>query len=489
MEYPLSFSQVTISPNQERAKFTIIFFRVILVVNLLALVLNISTFRSVNDMGDVSKTALFVNGLFGLFSFFPYAVLGIFFLLWMSRAYQNLYRSDVGKLEFSSGWAVGAWFIPLANLFMPCSLMDEIWNKTQLAYRKEQPFEKKKSTLVFYWWFAYIFAGIVAVIASMQLRQKHWELGYLIAIFSNMITLLAITYGTKMVRTIAAMEKEMQERAEEEYAVQLSETARQFVEGGTAFNPPVQNKTEGYKLTEAFVDNSERSKFLVIGLKALIGFAFLFGLLCIYIISESKPENYFETLKAADKWLGKINMLGFGTFCITGIIAALWMKRAYSNLHRLSIQGLFFKPNAAIYSWFIPIGNFFMPYSILQDINRNTQEAIAQKKFVRGILPDNYRLIIFLWIFFIISGLFLFGTFFFMRLPVYDLFYIAARMTAARFGIIAAVAGIITLYLGTIAVKNISALEAELYKKVEEYQLVDETNKEQRTEENNSETI
>jgi hypothetical protein len=484
MEYPLSFSQVTISPNQERAKFTIIFFRIILVVNLLTLVLNISTFRSINDMGDVSKTALFVNGLFGLFSFFPYAVLGIFFILWMSRAYQNLYRSDVGKLEFSPGWAVGAWFVPLVNIFMPCSIMDDIWNKTQLAYRKGQPFEKKKSTLVFYWWLAYLLSGFVAVIASLQLRQKHWELGYLIAIFSNMITLLAISYGTKMVRTIAAMEKEMQERAEEDYALQLSESARQYVEGGTAFNPPVQKEEEGYKLTEAFVDNSERAKFLVIGLKALIGFAFLFGMICVYILSESQPENYYDVLNAAGKWLEKINVLGFGTFCITGLIGALWMQRAYSNLHRLSIKGLSFKPSAAIYSWFIPIGNFFMPYIILQDINRNTQEAIAQKKFAHRILPDNYRLIIFLWIFFIISGIFLFRS-----LVIHDSGFFDSMLIAARFGIIAAVSGIIALYLGTIVVKNISALEAELYKKVEEYQLADETDKEQRTEESNPETI
>src|SRR6187551_1814201 len=134
MEFPHAFSQVAISPNKERAKYTIIFFRTVLVVTLLTLVLTISTFRSINDFGDVSKTALFVNGIFGIFALLPYAVLGIFFLLWMGRAYHNLSRSDVGKLEYSPGWAVGAWFIPIVNLFMPCSVMDEIWNKTQMAY-------------------------------------------------------------------------------------------------------------------------------------------------------------------------------------------------------------------------------------------------------------------------------------------------------------------------------------------------------------------
>lgn len=62
---------------------------------------------------------------------------GVLVVLWMRRAYYNLEVLGA-PTEFSDGWAVGAWFIPLLNLVRPYQIMRELIRKYERTLGEEE---------------------------------------------------------------------------------------------------------------------------------------------------------------------------------------------------------------------------------------------------------------------------------------------------------------------------------------------------------------
>lgn len=486
MEYPYLFAQTPVFSNKLYAKYTILLFRVVMIVTLLTIVLNFSILRVYTENSQVPLIAFQVVGIATLAFAVAYVLLAVFFLLWMNRAYHNLHRAQVENLSYTKGWAIGAWFIPIANFFLPDAIMKEIWDKTQEAFRNEQPFEKKSHSLVSFWWFAYILSGIVKAISYYLLINEVIEGAYVVAIISNVISLFALLYGARMVRNISVSEEEMMERAATIYQAQVVASAKNYLD---KINPsygesipavvreaeaPLQLKETSspkkeYTLVGDFTDNSERAKFLLIGLKLLVFAAFLFGAICVYIATETKSGDRYEVFQAASRWLDKILWGGLLVLAATFIILIAWMKRAYTNLYHLGTRDFSFGPDAAIYSWFIPGGNLFMPYSILQDINRHMQQEINGEKFPADKRPANHTIIIVFWLLLLLSGIFLYKCLSGLNQQFNFIFYLQPDISYyAWFGIFAAVTGGIAFYFGIMMVNAISSLEDRLFHRLEE---------------------
>jgi hypothetical protein len=51
----------------------------------------------------------------------------IVWCIWQHRAQRNAIDLTTGGLRFSPGWAVGWWFIPIANLWKPFQTVRELW--------------------------------------------------------------------------------------------------------------------------------------------------------------------------------------------------------------------------------------------------------------------------------------------------------------------------------------------------------------------------
>ncbi|MDQ5843759.1 MAG: DUF4328 domain-containing protein [Acidobacteriota bacterium] len=64
--------------------------------------------------------------------FLVYVVTAVVFLMWFYRSYENLPSFGIAKREikYSSGWAVGSFFVPLISLVVPYRAMKELWNKS-----------------------------------------------------------------------------------------------------------------------------------------------------------------------------------------------------------------------------------------------------------------------------------------------------------------------------------------------------------------------
>lgn len=95
-------------------------------------------------------------------------VLFILLLVWGSQAYRSLGRSGAEGRSWSSGWAVGGWFIPLAGVVIPRLVFSEI---ERIAHPESGPAPvgdrwRRRPLLGsgLAWWILQIAAGGVGVI-------------------------------------------------------------------------------------------------------------------------------------------------------------------------------------------------------------------------------------------------------------------------------------------------------------------------------------
>src|SRR5579863_1150161 len=97
--------------------------------------------------------ALAVNGAIPL-------ILAIVVFFWIYRAAVNARRLGAANLRHSPGWAVGWFFVPIANLGMPYRAMGEIWRASADPARWQ---EQRVPSLLRWWWFLGLFASIAAL--------------------------------------------------------------------------------------------------------------------------------------------------------------------------------------------------------------------------------------------------------------------------------------------------------------------------------------
>ncbi len=119
---------------------------------------SVGDFQNAQDLVEVTEV---IGGVAVL-------VATVFFIAWFYRAYRNLTRLSVAQLRFRSGWAIGAWFVPVLNLVMPKQIANDIWRAsspaadvTTSAWRS-----LRVSTLIHAWWLLWLTAVAVAIAAA-----------------------------------------------------------------------------------------------------------------------------------------------------------------------------------------------------------------------------------------------------------------------------------------------------------------------------------
>src|SRR5688572_6359973 len=77
---------------------------------------------------DMADTVL------GLVFFVLFVIATVFWCMWVYRTYRNLPALGAEGLNYSPGWAVGYYFIPVLNLFRPFQVMRETWRASDVRY-------------------------------------------------------------------------------------------------------------------------------------------------------------------------------------------------------------------------------------------------------------------------------------------------------------------------------------------------------------------
>lgn len=168
-------------PNRDRAKNAIKLLQVMIAIEAISLIssgFQYSLLQTMASGGDYTMAQAESNDtrqmLIGLLQVVVYIVCAVFFIQWFRRAYYNLHMvfSDLSNGE---GWAAGAWFVPIANLYLPYQIMKELYRKTDLALKHNMTGYTSAIdvAIVGWWWALWIINNIVANVATrISLRAE-----------------------------------------------------------------------------------------------------------------------------------------------------------------------------------------------------------------------------------------------------------------------------------------------------------------------------
>ena len=111
-------------------------------------------------LGPYGAVALVQSGLF--------IVTAIVILRWIYFACTNAVAMGARDMMVTPGWAVGVYFVPVANLVMPFQSMREIWKGST----RPQDWEIVKAPAVIAWWWLFWLTSNIAGILAGVLEER-----------------------------------------------------------------------------------------------------------------------------------------------------------------------------------------------------------------------------------------------------------------------------------------------------------------------------
>ena len=154
----------------------------------------------------VKSAANAVSAVVGLLLLVSLAIT-VLFIIWMWRAASNLPLFGRVRPKFSPGFAIGGWFIPLANFIIPGMQMFEIDKGSGPRLRAgERP---RGSGLVVVWWIVFVVGRLGAFAApSFKLFHRYKLGGFdvvnLILVVCSALTAIAAVLAVLVIRRITA---------------------------------------------------------------------------------------------------------------------------------------------------------------------------------------------------------------------------------------------------------------------------------------------
>jgi hypothetical protein len=92
----------------------------------------------------------------------------IFYFVWFARFY-GWVRAAKGGTTYSTGLAIGGWFIPFGNFVLPALALGDAWKRAN---------DGRGTPLVILWWLAYLGSTVLTVFFSLLSNpQLHLHIG------------------------------------------------------------------------------------------------------------------------------------------------------------------------------------------------------------------------------------------------------------------------------------------------------------------------
>lgn len=208
-------------PNEKRAKYAIIFIAIILFIDVIAL---ISAFLQYNLLEEafngvqISMERANANDLRQAVILYVrivlYIVSVVMFIRWFRRAYYNLH-TKLDYLNYSEGWAAGAWFVPILNLYRPYQIMDELYVETRnLLIKRGFNIETTTTSNIVGWWWCfwiiYTIASQVAIrVAKRAVSVEDFMLATIFEMVAHITGILVGVFAIKVIKEYSLLEKEL----------------------------------------------------------------------------------------------------------------------------------------------------------------------------------------------------------------------------------------------------------------------------------------
>ncbi|CAL9616664.1 hypothetical protein SUDANB38_05783 [Streptomyces sp. enrichment culture] len=97
------------------------------------------------------------------FSLMALIATGIVFIVWFHRARTNAEVFGPAEQRRTPGWAIGAWFIPIANLWIPRRIAGDIWDASELG-------ERAPRAALNTWWTLWVLTSLAG-----RTAERLWE--------------------------------------------------------------------------------------------------------------------------------------------------------------------------------------------------------------------------------------------------------------------------------------------------------------------------
>lgn len=191
-----------LKPNDRRAKNAISMIWAVLAMGLITTIFNLIDEIYMVDANystvDYRIMTAFYYGMSasGILYTMIYLVSAVIFIMWFRRAYNNLHEMRSG-LTYTEGWAAGAWFVPIMNLYVPYRIMKELYTGTNtlLSQNLETCTTRLKTNYLVWWWALWLITGFFGQISFRAYWNGHADIGLPADIISTllMIPLAVVT--------------------------------------------------------------------------------------------------------------------------------------------------------------------------------------------------------------------------------------------------------------------------------------------------------
>lgn len=133
----------------------------------------------------------------------------VVFLVWFHQVRCNgqVFRPD--GFSQSTGWAVGGWFVPLANFFFPYRTAREVWDAST-QHAPDGSYRPTSGALVIAWWLTFVGSRILAFLASQkstaaETTEAARDADFFEAV-ADLTTFVAAVLAVLFVRKLTAMQ-------------------------------------------------------------------------------------------------------------------------------------------------------------------------------------------------------------------------------------------------------------------------------------------
>jgi hypothetical protein len=155
-----------------------------------------------------------VDLLTALLGLVVYITTAVVFCLWTHRANRNARALGATQMKFTPGWAVGWYFIPIANLWKPRQVMREIWHASENPSAGPND---TTPTLVSNWWTLWLVTNLLGQVAFRYglsaTTPKDAMASEVFSLVSDFVQIGLCIVAVKMIKTIYEMQKSHAEPA------------------------------------------------------------------------------------------------------------------------------------------------------------------------------------------------------------------------------------------------------------------------------------
>ncbi|MEM7143753.1 MAG: DUF4328 domain-containing protein [Verrucomicrobiota bacterium] len=155
-------------------------------------------------IGEDETAIAMAFGLVGIGILGVYLMCVIFWCVWTNRCAKNVRALGANPrlLEYTPGWAVGWYFIPIAFWWKPFQAHREIWRATESP---ESPGTGEVPGAVGVWWFFWVVANLVGNVSN---RTTDPDVLIPMTIVDLVLTTAAAVYAVIVCRRLTALQDE-----------------------------------------------------------------------------------------------------------------------------------------------------------------------------------------------------------------------------------------------------------------------------------------